>query len=353
MVAESEAKRRALAAAQAWFLSATIEPLGRGHIHQTWQVSDQAQPDQRFVLQRINPVVYADVELLMAQTEQVLNALTRDPEFANNYQVPVLVPTAQGRPFARIPSQRDEGEDSWRLWRFVENSATFDPPQDRRQIRLAAQAFGAFQRALSAVSVGQLDQTIPGFLHLASYLKQFDSALDGASAEELAQAQPWIDLAQSHRQWPEQLSMPNAMIHGDCKINNVLFDRSGKRVLALIDLDNNMHGHWAWDFGDMVRSIAFSRGGFDPEDYRACVQGFVSGRRQRLDADALVQSPAYLAYMLGLRFLADHLVGDRYFAVPQHGDNLERAKQQFDLFAQFQEAADSMAAIATEVLSTR
>ena len=38
-----------------------------------------------------------------------------------------------------------------------------------------------------------------------------------------------------------------------------------------------------------------------------------------------------LPFELGLRFLTDHLEGDRYFRVTRHGDNLERARAQFDL----------------------
>ena len=105
----------------------------------------------------------------------------------------------------------------------------------------------------------------------------------------------------------------NAIIHGDCKINNVLFDQQGERVLSVIDLDNNMSGHWAWDFGDLVRSVSFSRGGFDEEDYRACLLGFLAGRgSDRVVNEHLVSAPSYLAFMLGLRFLTDHLSGDIY-----------------------------------------
>jgi hypothetical protein len=35
--------------------------------------------------------------------------------------------------------------------------------------------------------------------------------------------------------------------------------------------------------------------------------------------------------MLGVRFLTDHLEGDRYFKVTGRGENLERARLQFEL----------------------
>lgn len=334
----------AKAAAQAWFSVVELEPLGQGHIHQTYRLTDASQPDGSYVLQQVNDVVYRDIDLLTAQTQLVLGALANDADYIGLYRVPELVPTKRGLPLLRLAI---EGRTTcWRMWRFVEGSTTFDPPQTPQQIELAGQAFGAYQRALEGLRPAELKHTIPNFLHMSEYLAQFDTVLAKAEPAEITQAQPWIDLVQDHRQWTPELAVPNALIHGDCKINNALFDTAGSRVLAIIDLDNNMHGHWAWDFGDLVRSVAFSRGGFDPDDYQACVTGFRAGKgSQDLGAGCLVSAPAYLSYMLGLRFLTDHLDGDRYFSVPNHGDNLGRAKEQFALFQQFQAHGPTMAAI--------
>ena len=334
-------------AAQAWFDAAELEPLGQGHIHQTYRLTDASQPDRSYVLQQINAVVYQDIDLLDAQTRLVLVALANDSGYVGQYQVPELIPTKYGESLSR--PLRAEGFTCWRMWRYVEGSATYDPPQNRRQIQLAAQAFGAYQRALEALEPAQLAHTIPNFLHLSGYLAQFDAVLAVADPAQAAQAEHCISLVQNHRRWPEDLAVPNALIHGDCKINNALFDIDGARVLAVIDIDNNMHGHWAWDFGDLVRSVSFSRGGFDADDYRACVTGFRAGKAQQdLDARCLISAPAYLAYMLGLRFLTDHLNGDRYFSVPNRGDNLQRAQEQFALFQQFQAQAPTMAAIVAQ-----
>jgi Ser/Thr protein kinase RdoA (MazF antagonist) len=243
----------------------------------------------------------------------------------------------------------DDVTYSWRLWRFIESSKTCDPPQNREQIRQAAKAFGAYQRAMAGLEAKRLVETIPGFLSMTGYLRQFDQVLATATQTERAEAMPWIAVVQSHRQWPSALMQPNAVIHGDCKVNNLLFDAQGERVLSVIDLDNNMNGHWAWDFGDLVRSVAFSRGGVDAADYRACVQGFLSGRGSvPLGNEHLIAAPSYLAFMLGLRFLTDHLSGDRYFSVPQHGENLQRAKEQFALFQSFERSRASMERIVSE-----
>ena len=334
-------------AAAAWLESPGLAPLGNGHIHQTFLLSDQEKPADRYVLQCVNAAVYRDIDLLMQQTRMVIERLSTASAFVAEYRLPELIPTRLGESI--FVQASDDVTYSWRLWRFIEGSKTCDPPQNREQIRQAAKAFGAYQRATTGLEAEQLVETIPGFLSMAAYLRQFDQVLATATQAERAEAMPWIALAQSHRQWPSALMQPNAVIHGDCKINNVLFDAQGERVLSVIDLDNNMNGHWAWDFGDLVRSVAFSRGGVDAADYRACVQGFLSGRGSvPLGNEHLIAAPSYLAFMLGLRFLTDHLSGDRYFSVPQHGDNLQRAKEQFALFQSFERSRASMERIVSE-----
>ena len=335
------------AAAGAWLDAPLLEFLGNGHIHRTFLLSDQKKPTDRYVLQCVNAAVYGDIDLLMRQTRMVIEQLSTASAFVAEYRLPELISTRLGEPvFVQASGSTTH---SWRLWRFVEGSQTCDPPENRRQIQQAARAFGAYQRALAGVEIEQLIETIPGFLSMSGYLRHFDQVLATATQAEREQAAPWIALAQSHRQWPTALMQPNAIIHGDCKINNVLFDQQGERVLSVIDLDNNMSGHWAWDFGDLVRSVSFSRGGFDEEDYRACLLGFLAGRgSDRVVNEHLVSAPSYLAFMLGLRFLTDHLSGDIYFSVPEHGDNLQRAIQQFALFQSFEESKALMARIVSE-----
>ena len=349
----SEDKAHAQLAALAWFEEVTLEPLGNGHIHQTYLLHSDSSPQERFVLQKINGQVYGDIPALMSQTQGVLKALSANTHYCANYRVPELVSTYGGELFCVITVNGEH--QAWRLWRFVENSMTCDPPTNRQQIRAAAKAFAGYQSAIAALDPKDLVETIPGFLNMTHYLSAFDMAVAQSKASEIQVASPWTALVQRNRQWPKSLLESNAVIHGDCKINNLLFDRQGESVLSVIDLDNNMVGHWAWDFGDLVRSVAFSRGGFDGLDYQACLEGFLQGRGEKFSEDNslvenLVEAPGFLAFMLGLRFLTDHLSGDRYFKVASHGDNLQRAIEQFELFAQFQSNQEIMRIGAQQLL---
>ena len=349
----SEDKAYAQLAALAWFEEVALEPLGNGHIHQTYLLHSDSSPQERFVLQKINGQVYGDIPALMSQTLALLKALSANTRYCANYRVPELVSTRGGEPFCVITVNGEH--QAWRLWRFVENSMTCDPPTNRQQIRAAAKAFGGYQSAIAALDPKDLVETIPGFLNMTHYLSAFDMAVAQSKASEIQVASPWIALVQRNRQWPKSLLESNAVIHGDCKINNLLFDRVGASVLSVIDLDNNMVGHWVWDFGDLVRSVAFSQGGFDRLDYQACLEGFLQGRGEKFSEDNslvenLVEAPGFLAFMLGLRFLTDHLSGDRYFKVASHGDNLQRAIEQFELFAQFQSNQEIMRIGAQQLL---
>ena len=136
------------------------------------------------------------------------------------------------------------------------------------------------------------------------------------------------------------LGPSRGFIHGDCKINNVLFRDDKDQALAVIDLDTVGPGHWAWDFGDLVRSVAFSHGSVELELFQACVKGFSCGRgifgqTAQITAQQMSIAPAYIAFTLGVRFLIDHLRGDEYFRVSQRGENLHRAAEQFTLLQQF------------------
>jgi hypothetical protein len=135
--------------------------------------------------------------------------------------------------------------------------------------------------------------------------------------------------------------IPVRIAHSDMKLNNVLFRGPDSRAVCLVDLDTCMPGTPLYDFGDLVRNTAvpcredeqdldkvlFSEGLYD-----ALVQGwwnefgsFVNDAERTM----LHLAPRSLAYILGIRFLTDHLNGDSYFRIHHAGHNLERARTQF------------------------
>ena len=135
------------------------------------------------------------------------------------------------------------------------------------------------------------------------------------------------------------------MIHGDPKLDNILFDTKRRRALALIDLDTVQPGLIQQDLGDCLRSCCNRSGEesrdqgsvrFDLELCAAILGAYAEETRGLLgpgDLAVLYDSIRLLPYELALRFLTDHLEGDRYFRVAYQGQNLEKARIQLDLLA--------------------
>ena len=327
-------------ALQTWFSGHKYEPLGDGHIHDTYLVEGPAS--DRFVLQRVNELVFNDGDLVMSQTGRLLERWSRQ----NEYQVPQLVASSNGR-----LSERLDGE-LWRVWRYMDDTSIVDPLMHPRQAAVAATAFARFQVGVQGLALDDFVDPIPGFLQLRHYLGALDAAVVNpvGNVEEVPGAL-W-EVVESHRHLAMRLQERGQLIHGDCKLNNLLYDLAQEQVIAIIDFDTAMRGHWAWDFGDLVRSLCFSAS--DPQKmllpiFTACVQGFANAQ-PLTNVDDCTTAPRYVAYMLGVRFLTDHLEGDRYFRVQQKGENLQRAAAQFALLQMFDRAQTQMLEVADRVL---
>jgi Ser/Thr protein kinase RdoA (MazF antagonist) len=321
----------AVQAASAWWGEAEISPLGEGHIHQTFLVQ-VAKTGERFVLQLVNQTVFADVQQMAQQMPVLLRHLATDPDYANAFVVADALPTRLGHILHSV------GDETWRAWRYIERSRVVDPFTNSQQVESAAHAFGSFQRSLTFFQPHSWRPPIPGFLELTGYIESYRRCAQANSTDAVP-----ADLAaviEANRDLVTALGPSRGFIHGDCKINNVLFRDDKDQALAVIDLDTVGPGHWAWDFGDLVRSVSFSHGSVDLGLFQACVKGFSCGRGMfgqpaQMTAQQMSIAPAYIGFTLGLRFLIDHLRGDEYFRVSQRGENLHRAVEQFTLLQQF------------------
>ncbi|MEZ5595510.1 MAG: aminoglycoside phosphotransferase family protein [Pseudomonadales bacterium] len=288
-----------------------VEALGGGHINDTWKVRDA---QGTWVLQRINRDVFTNPARVVANTERVI-AHCRALPLAR------LRPTRDARPALTLNG------DTWRVCHFVDNTESHRTPPTTAHARAAGDAFGRFQRTLRDLPAPPLQPTIAGFLRLSGYLATFD-ALDVATE--------WQPLIDRQRALCDVFSRENATIHADAKFDNLLFACESTEVRAILDLDTVMPGHYAWDFGDLVRSLGIPP---DAAMLEALLEGFLPHVSEP-DARALTLAPRYMTAMLAIRRLTDHLQGDRYFRVTRRGDNLTRAQA---LFAQVRWLEDNEA----------
>ncbi|HEX7037676.1 MAG TPA: aminoglycoside phosphotransferase family protein [Pseudomonadales bacterium] len=312
--------RRALAA---WSLaSARLAPLGEGHINDTWLVE---RPDgERFVLQRLSAAVFPDPRQVSEKVARVVEHLHR----RGDVRVPALLP-AGARPW-----HEDSDGVLWRLWEFVAPARTLQRLETAAQGRAAGAAFGRLQRALADLP-GPLPDPIPGFLQLGRYLAELDLAVRDARTDAGVDAA--LAAIDRRRDLAALFTERDRPIHGDGKIDNLLFAPASDEVLCIVDLDTVMRGHWAWDFGDLARSAAADGDRVNVERFASLARGFVEsgalggGPSAAERREALLLAPRHLALMLAVRFLTDHLRGDRYFKVSGRGENLRRARVQLDL----------------------
>ena len=312
--------------------TAQIEPLGEGHINETLRVSTSSQ---HYVLQRVSTTVFTEPAAVMANQQLLADCAARAEDWA--YALPVALPTPGGE---RLVTVQTAGH--WRLSDYIGESRTLQSLQSVAQASAAGRAFGDFQRLVRTIPADEVRPVIAGFHNVTAYLAQLGAA-HAASADEDRQALDLChELFSRESTYSENDAHTAAVIHGDCKVNNLLFAQDADRVIALLDLDTLMVGPWWLDFGDLVRSACFdSNGSFQADLYGAIAQGFVSGH-QALAASQLepaLRAPAHLAYMLTMRFLADHMMGDQYFNVERRGDNLQRANQQFAALQALESAA--------------
>ena len=290
-------------------------PVGR--INDTWMVAES------HVLQRLNSTVFTRPEAVMRNLARVLSH--------DDTMLLAPVPTRTGAAFVT-----DDHGDLWRL--FPRRLARNFERLPRSLFAAAAAAYGGFLARLAEFP-HPLEPVIDGFHDLERHLAALDAAPPGAEPERHV-----VEALRQAFAPPRRFRV----IHGDCKVNNLLFHPARADVVAIIDLDTVMLGDPAWDFGDLVRSAFAGTEEGEPlpdlsaSALAALAGGFVGGMGTLDDVARFSAAPAYMSFMLGVRFLVDHLCDDVYFKVSEHGDNLRRARGQLALARRFLDAGPTL-----------
>jgi len=332
-----------------------IEPLGQGLINDTFSVVTDKGP---FVLQRINPRVFPEPERIMANLEALAEHAARSSGIG--LRVPGLSRAADGAPFVRAPDGA-----LWRLMERIPDAVNLTRIEQPHQARGVGSALGRFHRLTRDLPPGRLGLSLPGFHRTPDYLARHLAArplsawaTGGDEGPVLRACFDFIDarhgLAQVLEQALEAGQIRQRVIHGDPKLDNILFHREDGRPLALIDLDTVQPGLIQHDLGDCLRSCC-NRIGESPEDgaraafdldlCAAILDAYAAETRDFLgpgDLAVLYDSIRLMPFELGLRFLTDHLEGDRYFRVAFRGQNLRKARIQLDLVADIESKEDAI-----------
>ncbi|WP_190288037.1 phosphotransferase enzyme family protein [Marichromatium sp. AB32] len=323
---------------------AAITPLGGGLINDSFAVR---LDERRYVLQRINARVFPDPARVIAN-QAALAAVWDAP----GLDIPAPLPTRDGG-FAL----HDDSGACWRLTRFIAPSRSLARLDHPAQARAVGEALGRFHRTLARHAPLPLQTALPGFHDTPAYLaglRRLDTPTarrDPTLAESLDFVAQRAPLAATLATARAEGRIGEHVVHGDPKLDNLLFSTDATRVVALIDLDTVQPGLIHHDLGDCLRSCCnrAGEGGasarFDLALAAAILGGYAAATDGLLDAEerALIpQALRLVPFELGIRFLTDHLQGDRYFRVRRHGDNLRKARVQFALVADLERQTDEI-----------
>ena len=340
------------------------EPYGTGNINDTFclTVRPWTGAARRYILQRVNRYVFPDPEPMMGNIQRVTHYLRGviargggDPA----RETLTLVRAMDGRPWIT-----DVSGDLWRVYLFIEGTVSTDMPDSPEMFAAGGEAFGRFQRQLGGFDAATLHPTLPDFHNTPARLQQLTNAIGADVAGRRAQAGEEIAFCMARAAQTDALlreleagNVPLRVTHNDTKMDNVLLDEKTGRGVCIIDLDTVMPGLSAWDFGDAVRTGAntagederdLSRVAFSLPMFKAYVSGYLrglGGELTRRELDLLPLGAKLMTLECGMRFLTDHLNGDRYFHIHREGHNLDRARTQFRLVECMEKNWDAMVEI--------
>lgn len=339
-------------------------PHGNGHINDTFLLTyDTPDGVRKYILQRMNHTIFKNPQALMENISHVTDYLRQqilkrggnpDRETLN------VIRTVNGDTY-----YQDSTGNYWRMFLFIEDTICLDQVENPKEFYDSAVAFGSFQRMLADYPAHTLHETIPNFHNTPSRFQDFCKSVKRNASGRAHLVQKEIEFALSKESDTHALTdllargeLPLRVTHNDTKLNNILFDRSTRKALCIIDLDTVMPGLSLYDFGDSIRTGA-STGAEDEQDlskieldlnlYETFTKGFLAGCQGSLtnrEIELLPMGAKLMTYECGIRFLADYLDGDVYYKIHREGHNLDRARTQFKLVADMERKWDAMCAAA-------
>ena len=306
----------------------SVVPVSGGLINQTFRT--QLADDRTFIVQKVNTDVFKCLDDIHQNIYIVGKYLSSKPY---PFEFPMPIKTKTGNTFIELD------DEHWRILPFVKASYTVQKPTSLEMARNAGSSLAQFHASTIDLDSSRLAVTIPGFHMGELRINQFN----GARAKCISENIDLVEEIQNHfhvlEKWDEILqSVPTRVAHFDTKIENFLFKNGTEEVAALIDLDTLMPGSILSDFGDLIRSFCDDRLGLPNLQFReALLIGYLSvmkGFLSNKEIASLRLSGSALTLMQALRFLTDHLNGDKYYQIEHNGQNLERARRQFSLYLQ-------------------
>lgn len=329
-------------------------PYGHGLINDTFCV-DVRRPGTAAVLQRISRRAFPQPQRVMENLRTLLDHLDAHPA-VEGLRLPRIRRARDGRDYVI-----DADGEFWRALDFIDGTYTPTALTGTGPAREVGLGLGRFHAAMAGLDPARLHVTRPGFHNTPLYLARYDETAAAGVPDDcaafIAARRASVTVLEDARRDGKIAARP---IHGDPKLDNFLFDRTTDRVVSLIDLDTVQPGLVHYDLGDCLRSSCNPAGEsprdvaevrFDLDLARAILDGYLAAARflTAQDFALLYDAVRLIPLELGLRFLTDHLDGDRYFKTTHRGHNLLRARAQFALVTAIERAESDMRGLLEEL----
>lgn len=342
-----------------------VRPHGRGLIHDTYLVATASAAAPHAILQRINRRAFGRPELIMENLCTLLEHARARGD--SGLRFPALYPTHRGEWL-----HADAEGGLWRAMTYIERTRSYHRPESPRHAQAAGRALGRFHALVGDLDPARLHDTRPDFHHTPRHIERLDRVLAGAEAQRRSAGEvaSWLEFIDARRRGADAIEAALArgliarqVVHGDPKLDNVLFDEGSDEAVSLIDLDTVKPGTVHHDVADCLRSCCnrageSAAGGqlvrYDLEMCRAGLTGYfdaAGGAARGLRAEDLYEAIRLIPFELGVRFLADHLDGDRYFRIEFAGQNLLRAATQLRLAADVERQRAAIEDLAGELIA--
>lgn len=325
-----------------------IQPVGSGHIHETYLVNLVSEGKNKLILQKFNTNVFRDPEAVMQNLFLVTDHIRRKQKIGNYAPSSMLV-LEPVRTLSEEYYFTDSSGTVWRGFIYIPDTVSYDRAPDSDIVYEGGKAFGTFISLLSDLPVEKVRITIPEFHNLDFRLEKFHQALRKGMKDRLKETAAEIEMILQREEQMKLLRrlaqrglIPLRIVHHDTKINNVLFSLQ-KKALCVIDLDTVMPGYVHDDFGDAIRTFTntgeeddndLSRVSMNLSFFEAFAKGYLEAVGEMLtslEKEYLPLSARIMTYMQVVRFLTDYLNGDTYYKIHYPTHNLQRTKAQMQL----------------------
>jgi Ser/Thr protein kinase RdoA (MazF antagonist) len=335
-----------------------VRALGNGNINDTFLARLERK---QFVLQRMNTQVFHQPQRVMENmricTQHICDRLAT-LNLDRRWETPQVIFTHQNQ------DHSVEGDSFWRAISFIENSRSYDTIQNLNQAEEIGYALGLFHNLLSDLAPEKLSDTLEGFHITPRYLQQYDRALSNSTIARTPEVNYCLKFVSDRQAWAHVLEdakqagkLQLRLMHGDPKINNIMFDVETNKAVSMIDLDTVKPGLIHYDIGDCLRSGCNAIGEetqdwetvrFESDLCEGILRGYLQVAKTFLthqDYTYLFDAIRLIAFELGLRFFTDFLNGNVYFKVNYPEHNLARALVQFKLAESIESQESAICAI--------